>query len=60
VLGDRAEQFGRDAVRFGRRRAVWLYWRDVVVSVGPSLWTIIKRLAGLGIVADLYRRVLGL
>jgi hypothetical protein len=60
VLGDRAEQFGRDVARFGRRRAVCLYWRDVVVSLGPSLWSLIKRVGGIAIVADMYRRARGL
>jgi hypothetical protein len=60
VLGDRAEQFGRDVTRFGRGRAVWLYCRDVAMSVGPSLWTFVKRVGLVGVVVDLYRRTRGL
>ena len=60
VLGDRAQQFARDVSRFGRKRAVYLYWRDIIASVGPSLWTLMKRAGLLGIVADLYRRVRGI
>jgi hypothetical protein len=34
TLGCRAEQFARDARRFGRKHAVALYWCDVLKSIG--------------------------
>jgi hypothetical protein len=60
VLGCRAEDFNRNVARFGRKRAVFIYWWDSSRSLGPSLLSFIKRTALLGMFAELYRRAMGL
>jgi hypothetical protein len=58
-LGDRAEQFEFDVLRFGRGRAELLYWWDIVMSVAPFLWAILRRIGLIAILADLFRRFRG-
>jgi hypothetical protein len=60
VIGCRAEAFGHSVAKYGRRRAVFLYWWDIASSLRLPLWAFLKRSIGAGIVADLYRRVKGL
>lgn len=59
LLGDRAEAFARDVKRFGRKRAVFLYWWDIAASLRAPLWALLKRAAGLTALADLYKRFTG-
>jgi hypothetical protein len=59
ILGCRAEDFMRNIARFGRSRAVVLYWWDVAASLRTPLWVLIKRTVCLGALLDGYRRVVG-
>jgi hypothetical protein len=59
VLGCRAEDFMHNALRFGRTRAVILYWWDIAASIRAPFWALLKRGVGLSALADVYRRVRG-
>jgi hypothetical protein len=59
ILGCRAEEFMHNALRFGRTRAVALYWWDIAASLRAPLWTLLKRGVGFSTLADVYRRVTG-
>ena len=54
LVGDAAERFGCDCQRFGRRRAVLLYWSDIVRSLLPLLWRRIRQLTVLSLIARLF------
>lgn len=59
VLGDRAEEYGRNVARFGEPRAKLLYLWDALASLRALLRTRLKRGTALSLVASLLRRVVG-
>ena len=44
LIGDLEQQFKAQIVKFGLRRARWLYRSDMLRSIGPLLWQATKRL----------------
>lgn len=58
-LGDMQEMFERNLARFGRHRAQWFYWVQVLRAVGPNLWRHIKKWGVIGILIDYGRSKLG-
>lgn len=59
LLGDLAECFAEDVEVRGEQRAKLLYWARVTRSIGPLLWTKIKRAGWLAIVFEIGRRWIG-
>ena len=59
VLGDCGERAARNAAKFGRKRAIRLYWAEVIRSVAPLAWAAIKRLGIATLLVDAIRRFLG-
>jgi hypothetical protein len=58
ILGDMAEEFGRNYDRFGDRKACMLYWRDFVATAMQRLGCALKKFLGLTEVAEKLRRFL--
>jgi hypothetical protein len=59
IVGDADERFAANVKRFGRKRAVRLYWAEVIRSALPLLWAAIKRLGIATLLVDAIRRFLG-
>ncbi len=59
LLGDLEERYRRDIEARGNRPAWWLYWARALNSLGPLLWSAIKRVGIFAAVADVARRCLG-
>ncbi|HEV2559326.1 MAG TPA: permease prefix domain 2-containing transporter [Microvirga sp.] len=54
IIGDREEKFRVHVAKWGRKRAVRMYWTDTLSSIGPQLYSALKRLGWFGaIVAGL-------
>ena len=53
------ERFTANVERFGRKRAVRLYWAEVIRSTGPLLWSAVKRFGIATLLVDAIQRFLG-
>jgi hypothetical protein len=59
MLGDLAERFNDDVEEKGLKRARLLYWARVLQSIGPMLWTKVRK-AGIFItICEISRRWIG-
>lgn len=63
LVGDLNERHRILRKRFGRRKANFWYWVQVLRSVGPIVWVglmrIVKRMSGLTAVMEMVRRIRG-
>jgi hypothetical protein len=59
VLGDLAERFADEVVVKGKKRAKLLFWVRVVRSLGPLLWTKVRKAGFLAILFEIGRRWIG-
>jgi hypothetical protein len=59
-LGDMQEMFEGNVRRFGLKRAKRLYWYEVVRSIGPLLFSWMKRIGIIAFLVEYGRRKLGL
>jgi hypothetical protein len=58
LLGDLEELYRRDCDARGIRRASWLYWARALKSLGPLLWSAIKKIGIVAAVTEMARRYL--
>ncbi len=57
AAGDLEEEFSTIIVpKFGRRLAQLWYWKQVICSMPPAVWMLLRRVATIGTVAEAVRR----
>jgi hypothetical protein len=57
IVGDFEERYKIIYGKFGRRRANFWYWLQVVISLRPIIATAMKKLSGLAALIEAYRRI---
>ena len=60
VIGDMEQQFQANCQRFGIKRARRLYWAETIHSLGPLIWTAIKRVGIAGLALAGLKKWIGL
>ena len=57
LVGDLEERYRLIRKQFGQRRADLWYWIQTMRSVEPIMWRAIRKLSGLAMLWELYRRI---
>jgi hypothetical protein len=57
ILGDLKERYKLIHKTFGRRRANYWYWTQVVVSLRPIAWACVKKVSGWSALTEYWRKM---
>jgi hypothetical protein len=59
IEGDLLENYARDVKQLGRKRAVWLAYRQVAISLWPLLKRLLYKLGTIAWITNVVRRLIG-